>query len=73
MSFFKGLGFCSFNVDANILIYYGRKKGDIIMINLYVDNFLLVTKNNSLMEWINQCVKDEYNVKDLGKVKIIIG
>lgn len=73
MSFFKGLSFCSFNADANILIYYGKKEGDIIMISLYVDNFLLVTKNNSLIEWINQCVKDEYNVKDLGKVKIIIG
>ena len=73
VAFLKGLGFHPLNADASILIHHGKDKDDITMMSLYVDNFVIVAKRQSSMEWIKTHPKVEYNVKDLGEVKTIIG
>lgn len=72
MSFLKNLGFQPLNIDANIFIYHGKEENDVIIISLYVDNSLLVSKFNSLIKSIKQYFKGKYNVKDLRKIKTII-
>lgn len=42
------------------------------MISVYVDNFLLASKYQKSLDWIKKKLKKKYNVKDLGKVKMII-
>lgn len=61
------------NADASILINHGKKEGDIIIISVYVDNFLLASKYKHSMDWIKSKLKSKYNVKEMGEVKIIIG
>ena len=73
VSFLKGLGFKPLNADASILIHHGHETGDITMISVYVDDFLLASKLRTLLDWIKENLKNEYNVKDLGEVKTIIG
>lgn len=41
--------------------------------SLYIVNFLLAFKFSNSIEWIKQCLKSKYNVKNLGKIKTIIG
>lgn len=43
------------------------------MVNVYVDKFLLAAKYQTSLDWINERLKKEYNVKDLGEAKTIIG
>lgn len=43
------------------------------MISMYVDDFLLASKLRTSLDWIKENLKNEYNVKDLGEVKTIIG
>lgn len=43
------------------------------MIKGYVNNFLLASKHQKLLDWIKECFKNKYNVKDVGKIKTIIG
>lgn len=40
---------------------------------MYIDNFLPVSNSQVLLDWFKGRFKDEYNVKDLGGVKTIIG
>lgn len=74
LCFFQGvLSSTELNVDLNILIYHGKKQGNITIISVYVDNFLLVSKYRVLIDQIKQKLKIEYNVKNFGDMKIIIG
>ena len=43
------------------------------MVSIYVDDFLLASKYRKPLERIKKKLKEEYNVKDLGEVKMIIG
>ena len=43
------------------------------MISVYVDDILLASKHQTSLDWIKGNLKNEYNVKDLGEVKTIIG
>lgn len=43
------------------------------MISIYVDDFLLASKLCTSFDWIKKNLKNEYNIKDLGDVKTIIG
>ena len=43
------------------------------MVKVYADVFLVASKYWKSVDWIRKCFKDEYNVKDLGEVKMIIG
>lgn len=73
ISFLKGLGFEVFNADVSILIHHRYVKDDITMISVYVDDFLLALKHRASLNRFKQSLKNEYNVKDLGEVKTIIG
>lgn len=43
------------------------------MVCVYVDDFLLASKHRKPLNRIKKKLKKEYNIKDLGKVKMIIG
>lgn len=43
------------------------------MISLYINNFLITAKYQELIDWFMSHRKIEYNIKDLGKTKMIIG
>ena len=73
MSFLKSLGFYILNADASIFIYYGKKKDQITSVSVYVDDFLLASKYKHFMDWIKDKLRSEYNVKEIGEVKSIIG
>lgn len=73
VSFLKNLGFYALNADASILIHHGEKEDDITMISVYVDDFLLASKYRHSMDWMKSKLKNEYNVKEMGEVKTIIG
>lgn len=44
IAFFQSLGFAVLNSDFNILIYQ-ESRGNITIVSIYIDNFLLVLKN----------------------------
>lgn len=69
--FFKTLDFKLLNVDPSILIAY--RKMAILMISVYVNDFLFVSNNPRVLLWLKDAISKEYNVKDLGKVQTIIG
>lgn len=73
VSFLKGLGFKPLNADASILIHHGYETGDITIMNIYVDDFLLISRLCTSFNWIKKNLKNEYNIKNLGEVKTIIG
>lgn len=73
IAFLKSLGFEPLNADASILINHGKESDDVTMISVYVNDFLLASKHRRSLDWIKECLKNEYNVKDLGEVKTIIG
>lgn len=56
----------------NIFIYHRYKTSNVTIINIYVNNFLLVSKLYISIDWIKKNLKNKYNIKDLGEVKIII-
>lgn len=49
MLFLKNLSFQSLNANTSILIHHRKKKGNIIIMSLYLDNFLLVFRYKSSM------------------------
>lgn len=72
--FLRSLGFETLNVNPSILIYQWSN-GDIThvtLINVYVNDFLLVAKDQKLVNWIKKSLKGEYNIKNLDKVNTII-
>lgn len=40
---------------------------------MYVDDFLLASNTMALLEKLKECLAKEYNTKDLGEIKTIIG
>lgn len=62
VSFLRSLGFETLNADASILIHHGDESDDITMISVYVDDFLLASKHRRSLDWIKECLKNEYNV-----------
>lgn len=74
VAFFESLGFEALNADPSILIH--QESGgdrDITMVSVYVDDFLLASKGRKSVDWIKKRLDGEYNIKDLGEVKTIIG
>lgn len=69
--FFKSLGFRALNTDLCILVK--QTDEDIILVGIYIDDFLLVANQQDPLDWIKKALQKEYNVKELGKVKTIIG
>lgn len=43
------------------------------MVSVYLDDFLLASKDRKSVKWIKESLKTEKNIKDLGEVKTMIG
>ena len=71
IAFFKSIGFKIFNTDSSIFIQQIKKEG-IMLITIYINDFLLATNKQNLLDWIKKALRKESNVKNLGKVKTII-
>lgn len=71
IAFFKSLGFVQLNGDPSILMR--QAKEETTLVNVYVDDFLLASNNADTLEIVKRELGKEYNVKDLGEVKTIIG
>lgn len=70
--FFISLRFIPLNADPSILIH--QEGGEnITIVNMYIDDFLLISKYRKALDWIKQKLKDEYNIKNLEEMKTIIG
>ena len=68
IAFFTSLGFKALNADPSILTRQNEEEG-IIMVSVYVNNFLLASKHWKPLDQIKRKLKKEYNVKELGEVK----
>lgn len=44
-----------------------------MMINVYIDNFLIASKYKPFIDWIKSKLKNKYNIKEMKKIKTIIG
>ena len=71
IAFFKNIGFVQLNGDPSIFIRRSRDETSII--SVYVDNFLLVSNTMAILKVLKKSLSKEYDTKDLGEVKIIIG
>lgn len=54
--FFKSFGYRVFNADPNILIWQIEKE-DMMLVNIYVNNFLLAASNQDLLDWVKKTLK----------------
>lgn len=71
IAFFKSIGFKQLNGDPNILIR--QLEGETSIVSIYVDDFLLASNTITTLYAIKKSLAREYNMKDLGEVKTIIG
>lgn len=71
MAFFKSLGFVQLNGNPSILMR--QSKEETTLVSVYVDDFLLASNNADTLKTVKRELGKEYNVKDLGEVKTIIG
>ncbi len=71
IGFFQTLGFKPLNADPSIII--SNRDRAILIISVYVDDFLLASNNPQAFQWPKSGISNEYNVKDLGEVRTIIG
>lgn len=70
IKFFQKIGFTFTNADACIFTIKWQR--ELIIIGMYVDNLILVSKNLKALEWLKDQLIKEFNIKDLKKVKTII-
>lgn len=54
-----------------ILIF--KRGGELIVVGVYVDDLLLGSKSGDALEWLKDQLIKEFNMKDLGEAKTIIG
>lgn len=64
-------GFISINGDACILVY--RKENDLVIVGIYVDDLHIAANSATIMQWAKDLLKNEFNMKDLGVARTIIG
>ena len=71
IKFLWKIGFISTNGDLYILIY---QKGDVfIIVGVYVDDLALASQSKYGLNWLKAQLSQEFNIKDLGEAKTIIG
>ena len=69
--FFRRIGFTPTNADVCILTI--QWEGELIIVGVYVDNLALGSKSLEALEWLKNELMKEFNIKDLGEAKKIIG
>ncbi len=69
--FYKSIGFVQLNEDPSILIRHS--KCEISIVSIYIDDFLLASNIMAILNSLKKSLLKEYDTKDLGEVKTIIG
>lgn len=62
IKFFKNIDFNLINGDSYIFVF-GKTK-QLIIIEVYIDNFILAINQNKVIQWIKKQLFDEFNIKD---------
>lgn len=71
MAFNKKIGFWPLNANSSIFIFQiGR---EIIVVNIYIDNFILAANNIQASNNLKTNLPKKYNLKNLKEIKTIIG
>lgn len=60
------------NNNLNIFII-NKIQGEILIISIYIDDFFFILYNSKILAWFKNFITWKYIIKDLKKVKIIIG
>ena len=63
--------FIHINIDPCILIY--RQGNMLILVEVYLDDLVFAFQSQSKLKWLKSQLMNEFNIKDLGKAKMIIG
>ena len=71
IQFFQKIGFDTINGDLCILILVHN--GDFIVVGVYVNDLLLGSKSHIASKYLKDLLIKEFQMKDLGKAKTIIG
>lgn len=71
IAFYKSIGFTQLNGDPSILIR--KTEEEISIVSVYVDDFLLASNTMAIFDGLKGSLAKEYDTKDLGEVKTIIG
>ena len=69
--FFRRIGFNPTNAD--VCIFTIQWEGELIIVGVYVDNLALGSRSLEALEWLKNELMREFNMKDLGEAKKIIG
>lgn len=69
--FFQRINFTFTNINAYIFIFY--RKREFITISIYIDNLILRLRDTNVLEWLKGQFIKKLSLKDLDKIKIIIG
>ena len=65
------IGFVPLKSDSCVYIY--NHNNTVVIITLYVDDFLGIRSNVSVIETIKKKLKDNFQVSDLGDVSLVLG
>lgn len=71
IAFYKSIGFTQLNGDPSILIR--RSEEETSIVSVYVDDFLLASNTMTILDALKASLAKEYDTKDLGEMKTIIG
>lgn len=71
IAFYKSIGFIQLNADPSILIRQCENETSIV--SVYVNDFLLASNTMNILGALRASLAKEYDTKDLGEVKTIIG
>ena len=72
IAFFMSIGFRQLNGDPSILIWQSDT-GEISIVSVYIDDFLLASDTIKNLDKLKVVLSNAYDIKDLNKVKTIIG
>ena len=68
--FFREIGFILTNTNSCI---FTIKRGELIIVRVYVDNLALGSRSIKALEWLKDQLINEFNMKDLSEARKIIG
>ncbi len=71
ITFYKSIRLVQLNGDPSIFIKH--LEGETNIVSVYVDDFLLASNTIAILDLLKKFLLKEYDIKDLGEVKIIIG
>ena len=60
-------------INANPCILAYKQNDVFILVEVYINDFLLRSQSQNGPEWFNDWLIKEFNIKDLGKAKTITG